>query len=371
MSTYSWLASACFGIDITANSSDEDDEEVIPSLVPVNDAKIPVTIITGYLGSGKTTLLNHILTEQHNKRIAVILNEFGQGSTMEKSMSIAKNGQKFEEWLELDNGCLCCSVKDNGVKAIEMLMEKRGKFDYILLETSGLADPGPIVGLFWLDQAIESAVMLDGIVTVVDAKNLHRNVSFKENADDDVSEVTKQIALADVILINKVDLVTPEDIDNVQKQIQCINGAAKIHRARHSRVDVNLILDLHEYDKRTLDPVVTSGVKSHLDQSVTSITLEFDGYASKSSWEETLQLILWEKIRGVDDEEMQVMRIKGVLLTPDKKTLFLQGVNELYELEVTDSVEYEKNKLILIGRKLDAGVVKELFEKTISKDKMY
>nr|KAF6331871.1 hypothetical protein mPipKuh1_008179 [Pipistrellus kuhlii] len=136
---------------------DEDEElaaeEDCPELVPIEakqreqeekpgpGAKIPVTIITGYLGAGKTTLLNYILTEQHSKRIAVILNEFGEGSAVEKSLAVSQGGELYEEWLELRNGCLCCSVKDNGLKAIENLMQKKGKFDYILLETTGLADP--------------------------------------------------------------------------------------------------------------------------------------------------------------------------------------------------------------------------------------
>ncbi|XP_010177904.1 PREDICTED: COBW domain-containing protein 2-like [Mesitornis unicolor] len=128
------------------------EDEDCPDLVPMDaggveetepspSGKIPVTIITGYLGAGKTTLLKYILTEQHNKRIAVILNEFGEGSALEKSLAISQGGELYEEWLELRNGCLCCSVKDNGVKAIENLMRRRGKFDYILLETTGLADP--------------------------------------------------------------------------------------------------------------------------------------------------------------------------------------------------------------------------------------
>uniref|UniRef100_A0A3Q4HJW4 COBW domain containing n=1 Tax=Neolamprologus brichardi TaxID=32507 RepID=A0A3Q4HJW4_NEOBR len=147
-----------------------------PELVPIDTqpgppvGQIPVTIITGYLGAGKTTLLNYILTEQHNKRIAVILNEFGEGSALEKSLAVSQAGELYEEWLELRNGCLCCSVKDNGLKAIENLMEKKGKFDYILLETTGLADPGAVASMFWVDAELGSDIYLDGIVTVIDAK---------------------------------------------------------------------------------------------------------------------------------------------------------------------------------------------------------
>lgn len=120
-----------------------EEEEICPDLVlsealaQGDNNKVPVTVITGYLGSGKTTLLNYVLTEEHNKKIAVILNEFGEGAIEEKSLAVGNEGQLYEEWLELRNGCLCCSVKDNGVKAIETLMEKKGKFDYILLETTG------------------------------------------------------------------------------------------------------------------------------------------------------------------------------------------------------------------------------------------
>ena len=113
------------------------DEDECPILVEADSKRVPVTIITGYLGSGKTTLLNYVLQEQHNKKIAVILNEFGEGAVDEKSLNVGNDGELYEEWLELRNGCLCCSVKDNGVKAIETLMEKKGKFDYILLETTG------------------------------------------------------------------------------------------------------------------------------------------------------------------------------------------------------------------------------------------
>lgn len=137
-----------------------DDEECPVLIEAPTSRKVPVTIITGYLGSGKTTLLNYILTEEHNKKIAVILNEFGEGAVDEKSLSVGNDGELYEEWLELRNGCLCCSVKDNGVKAIETLMERKGKFDYILLETTGLADPAPIASIFWMDDELGSDLYL-------------------------------------------------------------------------------------------------------------------------------------------------------------------------------------------------------------------
>jgi len=167
--------------------SDDSSDEDMPDLVAAEIVKVPVTVITGFLGSGKTTLLNYILTEQHGKKIAVILNEFGEGDSIEKSMSVGQEGELFEEWLELRNGCLCCSVKDNGVKAIENLMQKRGKFDYILLETTGLADPGPIASIFWLDEELCSGVYLDGIVVVVDSKFCKQHL-YEVKEDGSINE---------------------------------------------------------------------------------------------------------------------------------------------------------------------------------------
>ncbi|XP_063452073.1 zinc-regulated GTPase metalloprotein activator 1A-like isoform X2 [Pan paniscus] len=181
-----------------------DEEEDCPELVPIETtqseeeeksglgAKIPVTIITGYLGAGKTTLLNYILTEQHSKRVAVILNEFGEGSALEKSLAVSQGGELYEEWLELRNGCLCCSVKDNGLRAIENLMQKKGKFDYILLETTGLADPGAVASMFWVDAELGSDIYLDGIITIVDSKYGLKHLT-EEKPDGLINEATRSI----------------------------------------------------------------------------------------------------------------------------------------------------------------------------------
>uniref|UniRef100_A0A0L8IFS4 CobW/HypB/UreG nucleotide-binding domain-containing protein n=1 Tax=Octopus bimaculoides TaxID=37653 RepID=A0A0L8IFS4_OCTBM len=211
-----------------------DDDEAPPDLVPADIVKVPITIITGFLGAGKTTLLNYILSENHGKRIAVILNEFGEGSSIEKSLAVGQKGELFEEWLELRNGCLCCSVKDNGVKAIENLMLKKGKFDYILLETTGLADPGPIASIFWVDEELCSDIYLDGIITMIDAKHClqHLNEVKKDNL---VNECARQIALADLVVINKVDLVSKTELSQVKERISTINSLAELIETTYGR----------------------------------------------------------------------------------------------------------------------------------------
>uniref|UniRef100_A0A8D2BQU8 CobW/HypB/UreG nucleotide-binding domain-containing protein n=1 Tax=Sus scrofa TaxID=9823 RepID=A0A8D2BQU8_PIG len=214
------------------DEEEEQAEEDCPELVPIETkqreeeeekfdpgARIPVTIITGYLGAGKTTLLNYILTEQHSKRIAVILNEFGEGSALEKSLAVSQGGELYEEWLELRNGCLCCSVKDNGLRAIENLMQKKGKFDYILLETTGLADPGAVASMFWVDAALGVDIYLDGIITVVDSKYGLKHLA-EEKPDGLINEASRQVALADIIIINKTDLVSEEDLNKLRTTIR-------------------------------------------------------------------------------------------------------------------------------------------------------
>ncbi|VCX42739.1 unnamed protein product [Gulo gulo] len=221
-------------------------------------------------GAGKTTLLNYILTEQHSKRVAVILNEFGEGSAVEKSLAVSHGGELYEEWLELRNGCLCCSVKDNGLRAIENLMEKKGKFDYILLETTGLADPGAVASMFWVDAELGVDIYLDGIITVVDSKYGLKHLE-EEKPDGLINEASRQVALADIIIINKTDLVSEEDLSKLRTAIRSINGLGKILETQRSRVDLSNVLDLHAFDslsgislQKKLQHVPTT--QPHLDQ---------------------------------------------------------------------------------------------------------
>ncbi|XP_041517250.1 COBW domain-containing protein 1 isoform X2 [Microtus oregoni] len=346
--------------------AEEEYAEDCPELVPIETnnqeagnldfiIKIPVTIITGYLGAGKTTLLNYILTEQHNRKIAVILNEFGEGSAVEKSLSISQGGELYEEWLELRNGCLCCSVKDNGLRAIENLMQKKGKFDYILLETTGLADPGAVASMFWVDAELGSDIYLDGIITVVDSKYGLKHLA-EEKPDGLVNEATRQVALADMILINKTDLVSEEELNKLRTTI---------------RVHLSNILDLHAYDslsgislQKKLQHVPTA---PHLDQSIVTVTFEVPGSAKEECLNVFIQNLLWEKnVQDKDGRCMEVIRLKGLVSIKDKpQQVIVQGIHELYDLEESlvcwkDDAE-RKSQLVFIGKNLDKEVLMELF----------
>ncbi|XP_056151375.1 zinc-regulated GTPase metalloprotein activator 1 isoform X3 [Lampris incognitus] len=264
----------------------EDDDDC-PELVPIDTRssspakQIPVTVITGYLGAGKTTLLNYILTEQHSKRIAVILNEFGEGSALEKSLAVSQAGELYEEWLELRNGCICCSVKDNGLKAIENLMEKKGKFDYILLETTGLADPGAVASMFWIDAELGSDIYLDGIVTVIDAKYGLQHLT-EEKPDGLVNEAARQVALADLTIINKTDLVAEEELVHLRDTLRSINGLVKILETQKSRVDLSEVLDLHSFDNKDVakSPLHHTSGRSHIATPVETQSDEWNRCSS-------------------------------------------------------------------------------------------
>ncbi|KAK2722259.1 hypothetical protein QYM36_002705 [Artemia franciscana] len=273
-----------------------DDEDIPPLLVETSGANmlteskaVPISIITGQLGSGKTTFLNYVLSEKHGKRIAVILNEFGEGSAGERALSYTLDGKSSEEWLELRNGCLCCSVKDSGVAAIESLMKKRGKFDYILIETSGIADPGPIASIFWLDKELESDVFLDGIITVVDARN------FLANRNSTIVEAfQKEGGLFE----------------------RLINCQAEIIKTERSRVDLDRVLSLNMYEggKKELDRLVMlkPNVPSHeMPLGFSSLTIEFPNAMDFDKLNKFLERLLWEKdILNSEGLRIEVVRLK-------------------------------------------------------------
>ena len=343
-------------------SGSESEDECCPDLVPslaVNNeekspAKVPVTIITGQLGSGKTTLLTYILTEQHNKKIAVILNEFGTESADEKSMSVGSGGELYSEWLELRNGCLCCSVKDNGVKAIENLMEKRGKFDYILLETTGLADPAPVAGMFWLDEELGADVYLDGVVTVVDSKHCLKQMR-EQRPEGVLNEWLRQVGVADMIVVNKTDLVDDSSRAEVVSAVRTINSAARLVTTVRSVVDLDLLLDLHAYDELSERPdkFEPSPGEHLVDSQVSTVSLYSPGDTDINNFDAFMADLLWEKDLYPD---MEVLRVKGLLAIRGlEKAKMVQGVHDTYD--TYDTRDWEEG----VARRNTLGKLSEKF----------
>ena len=219
----------------------------LPQGAPLNaptatPAKIPVTVLTGYLGAGKTTLLNRILSEPHGKKFAVIVNEFGEIGIDNELVVNAD-----EEVFEMNNGCICCTVRGDLVRIIDGLMRRKGKFDAIIVETTGLADPAPVAQTFFMDEAVGAKTKLDAVVTVADAKWLKDRLK-------DAPEAKNQIAFADVILINKTDLVTPAELDEIEARIRAINPYARLHRTERAKIDIAEVLGRNAFDlDRILD----------------------------------------------------------------------------------------------------------------------
>ncbi|MCG5053388.1 MAG: GTP-binding protein [Myxococcales bacterium] len=198
--------------------------------------KIPVTVLTGFLGSGKTTLLNRILTENHGQRIAVIENEFGEIGV---DQDLVINAD--EEIFEMNNGCICCTVRGDLIRVLGNLMKRRDKFDRVLVETTGLADPGPVAQTFFMDEDIKADFRLDGIITLVDAKHLSLHI-------DEAAEAKEQVAFADILVLNKTDLVSPAEVDALERQLRGMNALARIRRAQMANVPLAEVLDVGGFD---------------------------------------------------------------------------------------------------------------------------
>ena len=217
-----------------------------------SDARIPVTVVTGFLGSGKTTLLNHVLTRHHGRRIAVIENEFGEIGIDHELVVKAD-----EEIFEMNNGCICCTVRGDLIRILGQLARRRDKFDYVLIETTGLADPGPVAQTFFVDEEVREQYRLDGIVTLVDARHVGQHI-------EDSSECQEQIAFADRLLLNKTDLVSDADLAQLESRLKQMNATATILRTSHAEVPIAAVLDLRAFDLDTKLAVDADFLKEEL-----------------------------------------------------------------------------------------------------------
>ena len=352
---------------------------------------IPVTVLTGYLGAGKTTLLNRILTENHGKRYAVIVNEFGEIG-IDNDLIVESD----EEIYEMNNGCICCTVRGDLIRVVEGLMRRPGRFDAIVVETTGLADPVPVAQTFFMDDDVRAKTQLDAVVALVDAKHLPLRLKDSREAED-------QLAFADVVLLNKTDLVEPEELERIEKIIRVVNPSARIYRTERSNVDLGKILDQGAFDlERALenDPhFLDHDHEDHVcgpdcdhhdhghdhhhhghdhdhnhdhshdhahhhhgpsdihDVSVQSISLRAGEMNPK-------KFFPWiEKITQIDGPN--ILRLKGIIaFDQDDERYVVQGVHMIIEgnhQRAWKDGEKRESRLVFIGRDLDRKKIEESF----------
>jgi G3E family GTPase len=329
-----------------------------------------VTVLTGYLGAGKTTLLNRILSENHGKKYAVIVNEFGEIG-IDNDLIIGAD----EEVFEMNNGCVCCTVRGDLVRILDGLMKRKGKFDAIIVETTGLADPAPVAQTFFVDEDVQKNARLDAVVTVADAKWLADRLK-------DAPEAKNQIAFADVIVLNKTDLVSKGELAEVEARIRGINPYAKLHRTERCKVeladvlergafDLDRILDIepdfleagddhdHDHDHDHHHHNQGHGLKHYHDEEMQSLSLRTDKPLDPAIFMPWLQNL-------VATEGQKILRSKGILaFAGDDDRYVFQGVHMMLEGDHQrkwKADELRESRLVFIGRELPQQKIREGFD---------
>jgi G3E family GTPase len=356
----------------------------------VSSEKVPVTVLTGYLGAGKTTLLNRILSEPHGKKYAVIVNEFGEIG-IDNDLVVGAD----EEVFEMNNGCICCTVRGDLVRILDGLMRRKGKFDAVIVETTGLADPAPVAQTFFVDENVGRKTRLDAVVTVADAKWLKDRLK-------DAPEAKNQIAFADVILINKTDLVTAEELREVEARIRGINPYAKVHRTERAQIPLNEVLGRNAFD---LDRILNiepdfletgddhdhhahdhdheddhkhgdghdhhdhkhahghGGLKHYHDEEMQSVSLKTEKPLDADKFFPWVQNL-------VQTEGPSILRCKGILsFKNDDERFVFQGVHMILDGDHQrpwNKGEKRDSRIVFIGRNLPEDKIRQGFESCIA-----
>jgi G3E family GTPase len=318
---------------------------------------IPVTVLTGFLGAGKTTLLNRLLSENHGKRYAVIVNEFGEVG-IDNDLVVNSD----EEIFEMNNGCICCTVRGDLIRIIDGLMRRRGQFDGILVETTGLADPAPVAQTFFVDDDVRRNTRLDAIVTVVDAKHL-------AEALEDAHEAQEQIAFADIVILNKTDLVEAAELDAVRGRIRAINPVATIREAERCNLPLTEVLDRNAFSLERIlevEPDFLDSMHEHEhDDHVTSLSLVSAEPLDPNAFLPWIQHIV--QTLGAD-----ILRMKGIIaFRGDPNRFVVQSVHMLLDGDhqrAWKENEPRTSRLVFIGHNLPKELLRAGFEKSVASE---
>jgi G3E family GTPase len=344
-------------------------------------SKTPVTVLTGYLGAGKTTLLNRILSEDHGKRYAVIVNEFGEVG-IDNDLIVGAD----EEVFEMNNGCVCCTVRGDLIRVVSGLMKRKGGFDAIIVETTGLADPGPVAQTFFVDEDVRAKTQLDSVTTVVDAKHLPLRLA-------DSKEAAEQIAFADQIILNKTDLVTEAELVEVERMIRRLNPLAPIHRAQRSNVPLDQVLGRGSFDLARIEALEPDflnpghGEPGHVhDEDCDHDHHGHDhdhhghGHDIEASGIRGISLTARKPLNAnrvtawlndvLQAQGPDILRAKGILdVAGEDRRLVFQAVHMILEGDFQgpwrDGAD-RYSRLVFIGRNLDEAKLREGFEACIA-----